>query len=150
MECYEGATMIRSFRGKIAGDDSQQIDLHTVDGSQGYRIKKFEVMPASFSGDQVGLVTINSIAYTPASTIDFNDTSLLAAAIVRTGNIQLRTDETIVFDNITFNQDIFIGLKNLDAAIDVNYHLELELIKLDLSENTVATLMDIRNLEPGG
>ena len=29
----------------------------------------------------------------------------------------------------------------------VNYYIELEQMKLDLSENTVATLKDIRNIE---
>ena len=47
---------------------------------------------------------------------------------------------------MTFNQDIYITHTNLHAdAGPVNYYIELEQIKLDLNENTVATLKDIRN-----
>ena len=137
--------MIKSFRGKLAGDGTEIIALHTRDGAQGYRIRKLEVVPASFSGDQVGIFTVNTIVFTPVNTVDFSDQTLLGVAIVRTGNLNLRTDQTVVFDNIIFNQDIHLGFKNLDAAIDMNYHIELELVRLDLNENTVATLKDIRN-----
>ena len=140
---------IKSFRGKIAGDGTEIIPLHTNDGSQGYKIKKLEVMPAAFTGDQVGIFTVNTIAFTPISTVDFSDQTLIGVALVRTGNLLSETyTQDVVFDNITFNQDIHLGFKNLDAAIDMNYHIELELVKLDLNENTVATLKDIRNINP--
>ncbi len=137
---------IKSFRGKLAGDGTETIALHTNNGSQGYKIKKLEVMPAAFTGDQVGIFTVNTIAFTPATTVDFSDQTLIGVALVRTGNLLTETySQDVVFDNITFNQDIHLGFKNLDAAIDMNYHIELELVKLDLNENTVATLKDIRN-----
>jgi len=140
---------IKSFRGKIAGDGTEIIPLHTNDGSQGYKIKKLEVMPAAFTGDQVGIFTVNTIAFTPVSTVDFSNQTLIGVALVRTGNLLSETyTQDVVFDNITFNQDIHLGFKNLDAAIDMNYHIELELVKLDLNENTVATLKDIRNINP--
>ena len=55
-------------------------------------------------------------------------------------------EPTIVFDNTTFNQDIFVTLKGHDHTTDVNYYIELEQVKLSLDENTVATLKDIRNI----
>ena len=46
---------IKSFRGKIAGTTGKEqdiISLHTNDGSTGYRIKKFQVMPEDpFTGN---------------------------------------------------------------------------------------------------
>ena len=42
-----------------------------------------------------------------------------------------------------FNQDIYVTNYGSGA---MNYYIELEQIKLDLNENTVATLKDIRNL----
>ena len=140
---------IKSFRGKIAGDGTEIIPLHTNNGSQGYKIVKLEVMPGAFTGDQVGIFTVNTIAFTPATTVDFSDQTLIAVALVRTGNLLTEGyTQDVVFDNVTFNQDIHLGFKNLDAAIDMNYHIELELVKLDLNENTVATLKDIRNINP--
>lgn len=140
---------IKSFRGKIAGNGTEIIPLHTNDGSQGYKIVKLEVMPGAFTGDQVGIFTVNTIAFTPATTVDFSDQTLIAVALVRTGNLLTEGyTQDVVFDNVTFNQDIHLGFKNLDAAIDMNYHIELELVKLDLNQNTVATLKDIRNINP--
>ena len=45
---------------------------------------------------------------------------------------------------MTFNQDIYITCK---SSGNMNYYMELEQIKLDLNENTVATLKDIRNIK---
>jgi len=44
------------------------------------------------------------------------------------------------------NQDIYITHIDTNGAIPCNYYIELEQVKLDLSENTVATLKDIRNI----
>ena len=47
---------------------------------------------------------------------------------------------------MTFNQDIFLTSSiNGSAGLEMNYYLELEQVKLDLNQNTVATLKDIRN-----
>jgi len=53
---------------------------------------------------------------------------------------------TIIFDKEIFNQDIYIThTEAAGSALACNYYIELEQVKLDLSENTVATLKDIRN-----
>ena len=49
-------------------------------------------------------------------------------------------------DNEIINQDIEIGNKESQGN-SMNYYIELEQIKLDLNENTVSTLKDIRNVE---
>ena len=54
---------------------------------------------------------------------------------------------SIIFDNMTFNQDIYITHKDDDGGQPINYYIELEQVKLDLNENTVATLKDIKNIE---
>ena len=38
--------MIKTFRGLMADGDQDTIVLHNNDGSTGYRIKKFELMPS--------------------------------------------------------------------------------------------------------
>ena len=51
----------------------------------------------------------------------------------------------IVFDNEKFNQDIYVTCKDISDGEKCNYYIELEQSKLDLNEQTVATLKDIRN-----
>jgi len=123
------------------------ISLHTTDGSTGYRIVKFELMPIDSDEDVESSVKVFSVPQATAiGNIDFSDNTLLAAGIIRAGTgVSQPLTAISVFDNMTFNQDIFITLKGGSYTRDVNYYIELEQIKLDLNENTVATLKDIRN-----
>ena len=140
----------KSFRGLIADNSIDSISLRTNNGSTGYRITKFEIMPQDpGNNDTENVVKIFKIPQTTtSSTIDFSDNTLLAAGYYLSGSATTRMqDVTVVFDNEIFNQDIFVT--NVDTASSgaVNYYIELEQIKLDLSENTVATLKDIRNIK---
>jgi len=54
-------------------------------------------------------------------------------------------DVVVTFDREIFNQDIYVSHVEVAGAATVNYYLELEQVKLDLSESTIATLKDIRN-----
>ena len=140
---------IKSFRGLIADDGVDTISLHTNNGSQGYRIKKFEIMPSKIGvahqNAVVQIFTIND-GENPNTTIDFSNQTLLAAARY-VDRVNVEMSEATIFDNMTFNQDITIKYKDADAATEINYYIELELVKLSLDENTVATLKDIRNIE---
>jgi len=152
MECYEGATMIKTFRGLIQDEGVDIIPLRTNDGSTGYRIVTFRVMAyQSGTTTQESIVQIFSIPQTTPyteTTIDFNDQTLLAVGIIRSHDSSAyQLTEQIVFDNMTFNQDIYIAHHDIDTGQPVNYYIELEQVKFDLNENTVATLKDIRNLE---
>ena len=148
MECHEGATMIKTFRGLMADDTQDTIVLHTNDGSTGYRIVKFQLMAQNLGSQEYqNVVKIYSVSQSSSTaTVDFSDNTLLAAAYYEgnqaTGYIE---DLQVIFDNIVFNQDIYLTHKDDDAGQPVNYYLELEQVKLDLGENTVATLKDIRN-----
>jgi len=142
---------IKSFRGLIADATTDTVVLHTNTGSTGYRIVNFNIMPKSpFNTIQESILKIYKVPQTtPDGVIDFSDNTLLAAGIFKgadsTGVPQTTTK--IFFDNEIFNQDIYIT--NYDAATgeSMNYYIELEQVKLDLSENTVATLKDIRNIQ---
>ena len=181
---------IKSFRGKLADAAQETIHLHTNDGSMGYRIVKFQVMPIDANTAMEGTVQIFKVkqASIPAE-IDFEDNTLLGAATIQqTVNNQDSSnptvifdneifnqdiyvvhdeksagaaaavitqsatgqnypeDQTIIFDNEIFNQDIYVTLAGGDYDASINYYIELEMIKLDLNENTVATLKDIRNV----
>ncbi len=143
---------IKSFRGKIADLTVDIVSLSTNNGSTGYRIKKLNIISAAPGNtDYEHVVKIYSIPQTTASVdgnIDFSDNTLLGVAYMK--EIQSGSNpptQVIVFDNMTFNQDIYVTHKDMATGEACNYYMELEQVKLDLNENTVATLKDIRNIE---
>ena len=143
---------IKTFRGLLAQDAIDTVTLHTNTGSTGYRIVKFQIMNPEAGASASELESVVKIYKIPQTTadefIDFSDNTLLGAAIINNDASadQYPTVLATVFDNEIFNQDIYITHKNQHAdAASVSYYFELEQVKLDLSENTVATLKDIRN-----
>jgi len=151
MECYEGATMIKTFRGLMADATQDTIVLHTNNGSVGYRIKKFQAVPKQpMTLDQENVIKIYKVEQTTISgDVDFSDNTLLGVCCISYSNdsAAAAVGESIIFDNETFNQDIYITHEDVGAGgRPCNYYIELEQVKLDLSESTVATLKDIRNL----
>jgi hypothetical protein len=147
MECHEGATMIKTFRGKMLDDTIDVISLHTNDGSMGYRIVKFMVMPTTDDTVESVLQVYSTLQTTTTADIDFSDQTLLAAAYFSQSSAtnDYPEDITVFFDHVTFNQDIYITLKGHSYTAPMNYYLELEQVKLDINANTVATLKDMRN-----
>jgi len=140
--------MIKTFRGKLADGGQDTILLHTNTGSIGYRIKKFQVMPTT-DNDIESTMKIYKIKQSSiTSDIDFSDNTLLGAAFyTQEGSAQgYPEDMTVIFDNEIFNQDIYVTLKGHNYTAPLNYYIELEQMKLDINENTVATLKDIRNI----
>jgi len=149
MECYEGATMIKTFRGLIANGTQDTIVLHTNDGSTGYRVVKFQVIGREPGEEHLeSTVKIYKVEQTTIdNTIDFSDQTLLGAIYYQDKHdITYVSSVDVIFDQDIFNQDIFITYLETDgSAAPINYYLELEQMKLDLSKSTVATLKDIRN-----
>ena len=138
---------IKTFRGQLAHTGEDTIVLHTNDGSTGYQIMKFQLFPRNFNVDDEYNMQIWKVSGLQSSTPDFNDQRLLAAGYIETvGGAAEGTTQVVVFDNEIFNQDIYVTLGS-QSGNNCNYYIELKQIKLDLSENTVATLKDIRNIE---
>jgi len=124
-----------------------KINLHTGDGSTGYRIVKFEVFPQTPGTTTVeATLKIYKVAQTTVTNnVDFSDTTLLAAAYyMDQDNPQYTSSKVSVFDTEVFNQDIYITAIDTDSSTGMNYYLELEQFILSDNENTVATLKDIR------
>ena len=146
---------IKSFRGLIADKTQDTITLHTNDGSMGYKIKKFEIIsyyPVNDNTEhimQIWKVPRSSTDVAAGvNTVDFSNPILLGVGIY-TSNTQafnVASFTTVIFDNEIFNQDIYITHSDEQTGNGANYYLELEQVKLDLDENTVATLKDIRNI----
>ena len=140
---------MKSFRGMMKSDTVDTISLHTNTGSTGYRIKKFQVISGNpVSESDRWVVKIYTIPQTSATvSVDFSDNTLLGVGVFSSNeNSQIYPEDmTIVFDNMKFNQDIYITAK-AESGTNINYYIELETSKLSLDENTVATLKDIRNI----
>jgi len=141
---------IVSFRGLLSDDSEDTIHLHTTDGSTGYRIVKFQLFPYKpGTASQESVVSIwKESQATILTVVDFSNNRLLAAGYLL--NHVTATDNPaymdVVFDNEIFNQDIYISHNDVKGTEKVNYYIELEQMPLDLNENTVATLKDIRNV----
>jgi len=156
MECYEGATMIKTFRGLLSDDSQDTIVLHTNDGGTGYRIVKFQIIGNNpGAGAQDSVMKIYKIQQTAVDgLVDFSDNTLLAVAYWTTHEAAASTTgepPIVIFENEVFNQDIYVTHEDVGSnAQRCNYYIELEQLKLDLNESTVATLKNLKNLEPGG
>ena len=152
---------IKSFRGLIADGAQQTISLHTNNGAIGYRIKKLEVFPQKPGQESVESTvlvwtkeqtSVSTTAVTVKQTavdgvVDFSDQTLIGAACFHDSSSESNLNPLyVVFDNITFNQDIYITHTDTNSAIPINWYIEVEQVKLDLNQNTVATLKDIRNI----
>ena len=142
--------MIKSFRGKLVDGGQQQINLHTNDGKTGYRIVKCELMPDTPGANQTEAIVkiYTKLQTTIDALVDFSDTNLLAAIFQATsnGSNEAYAENLVtVFDQSIVNQDIFITAKELAGNRATNYYIELEQVKLDLNESTVATLQSIRS-----
>jgi len=149
MECYERTKInmtIKTFRGLMQPDTIDTVSLHTNDGSIGYRIVKFQTVGQSITGtSHEAVLKIWKVPQTATSyTIDLSDQTLLAVIFNENNSAVAGEAETIIiFDHEIVNQDIYITCASTGGAM--NYYIELEQMSLDLNENTVATLKDIRN-----
>ena len=150
---------IKTFRGLLADGAQKRIRLSTNNGLTGYKIKKLQIIanrPGSSGSDAehcVQLFSQEQVDATGASlvtnVINFENPLLLAA--VTMGNSASAyvygSTPVIIVDNIKINQDIYITHKETTGAEAVNYYIELEQMKLNTDEATVATLKDMRGRE---
>jgi len=139
--------VVKTYRGLLTDGAQDKIPLSTKDGSVGYRIVKFQIMP-----NEPGIDTLEAIVKIfskEQSTIDgkvnFTDSDLLGAAYYQDSNAIDADSSTIIFDNETFNQNIFVTYKEKSTTAEpCNYYIELEQMKLDHTQNMSATLKAIR------
>ena len=132
----------------MADNTQDTIVLHTNDGSMGYRIVKFELIPNDPGGVAAEhIVQVFKIEQTTMSNdINFADNTLIAAGYVSnaTSGDSSPPRQTIVFDNEVFNQDIYITHEERKDVSSCNYYLELEVIPLTDHAAEYTTLKDIR------
>ena len=136
-----------TFRGSLNDDEVRKIKLSTLSGKTGYRIKTFQVIsedPVSVDEEAVVKIYIDKQS-SATKTIDFDDQTLIAVAFFENAqNTAYFGGTTIVFDNVSFNQDIYITNQSLGNPM--NFYIELEKIKLTDLEATFHTLQSIKTL----
>ena len=132
----------------MADGATQQIKLSTKDGLTGYRINKFQLMPETPNVNQESLMVITSVKpEAVATSVNFDSPLILATGLYMSKESTLTQDINVVFENIIFNQDIYITHNEGEATRGCNFYLELEQVSLDLNEATVATMKDMRGRE---
>ena len=147
--------MIKTFRGQLADGEQDRIRLQTIKGKVGYRIVKYQIMPHAVgdNNDQEHIMIIwnkertsTEMGNTTTTRPNFTDSDLLAVAINMTDiSASLNYAESVIFDNVVFNQDIFISQRDIGGAAQAcNYYLELEVIPLDDAGAEYTTLKDMR------
>jgi hypothetical protein len=151
MECYEGATMIKTYRGTIGNQEQDHIRLKTNKGDIGYRIVKFEIIDtAPGTGNLELVVKIYKLKQSSVdASVNFTDGDLLGVGFwqYNASNPTYSTPYNIIFDREIFNQDIYITNRDISLnAKACNYYLELEQVKLNENESTMATLQSLRRL----
>ena len=142
--------MIKTFRGQLTDNAVDHIRLSTNNGLTGYKIIKFQIIPVVPGGVSLeAIVKLFTTERTVATdTIEFNDPTLLGCAYYQDNDAtHYPSSMDIIFDGMIFNQDIYITHADKAGSAEINYYLELEQVKLDLNEATVATLKDMRGRE---
>ena len=139
--------VVKTFRGLLADNAVDRIRLQTIKGKVGYRIVKFQLI-ANEPGAQnyESVVTIQKTTFTPLATIDLTDSDILAVGFyaANTNSNTYPVSQVLIFDNEIFNQDIYIGLQDLQSQ-NMNYYIELEVIPLDDAGAEYTTLKDMRS-----
>ena len=144
--------MKKTFRGKMADGEVKRVRLSTNNGLTGYRIVNFQLLPLSpgaSTQEIVGQVftTQNDESGQPRSastSVNFDDPTLVSAAVYNQNGDSWSSFETVIFDSMTFNQDIFVTIDDSQNVAGANFYLELEQVTLSKDEATVATLKDMR------
>ena len=140
----------KSYKGNLGDGLKERIRLKTNNGLTGYRITKFQVIPEQpFNKTQESIIKIYKVPVdgNPDGVVDFTDARLLAVGIFKQHDTSTELAyETVVFDNEVFNQDIHLTSYDAATGESLNYYLELEQIKLDTSEATMATLQNMKSL----
>ena len=147
---------IKTFKGLLPSGGQNKIQISTRDGSLGYRIVKFEIMPhvPGDNNDQELICmiwknekTATELADNTTSRPNFGNNMLIGTAFyVNDTAGHVNYNGITVFDREVFNQDIFVTMRDIGGSTqDCNYYIELEQMNLDLNQNTLVTLKDIRN-----
>lgn len=133
---------IKSFKGQLGDLEQDQIRLRGGDPMVGWKIRKFQIMGRLPAGEnQESVVKIYQTEQDPPfqTSVNFREDALLAVAYLEAA-ADAKTEsqpQIVVFDNIVFNQDIWISHADSESGGDINYYIELEEVKMTGAEAAV-------------
>jgi len=140
---------IKTFRGLLEDGQQERIALQHIDGKTGYRIKQLRAMPTDpGASDGELIIKVFSVKQTVIDGIvNFSEQTLLGASYVNnyTSGFVGGNNETVIFDGMVFNQDIFVTAFDGKNNNSINYYLELETFDLNDVEATATILKNFRN-----
>ena len=140
-----------SYRGTLPIGEQDRIRLKTNTGKTGYKITKFQVMPTQPGINHqeiIAKITKTDQTGSISTVVDFTDSDLLAVNyFVENPGTNVTPDDSIIFDNEKFNQDIFVNITDANGGtVPVNYYIELETMALSDLESTYLTLQSLRSI----
>jgi len=137
---------IKSYRGQLDDGGQDKIRLTTTDGRMGYKVIKFQILPPAPGATTHELVgKIYTMEQTTVTgTVDFSDSTLLAAAIFAQSSDSFNSFHSVIFDNSIVNQDMYVTIDDSQNAAGANYYIELEQIKLTAAQAEVLIVKDLR------
>ena len=140
-----------SYRGTLPPGEQDIIKLQTNTGKTGYKITKFQIIsttPGAANSELIGQIFKKDQTGSVTATVDFSNNNLLAVSYNMDNQaVSVPYSETVIFDNQTFNQDIFINITDASGAtVPGNYYIELERMTLTDLEATFLTLQNIRTI----
>jgi len=141
---------IKTFKGLLPIGVQERIHLSTNDGLTGYRLNKFQLMPSQPGinhQELIGQIFLTDQTNNITAEIDFSNPDIIAACyFVENPGTNVTPNVETVFDNETFNQDIFINITDANGGtVAANFYIELEQMKLDLNASTYITVKNIRS-----
>ena len=142
--------MIKTFKGQLADGAQDRIRLSTMKGKVGYRIVKLQAMSANpYAGDPAEhIVKVYDEEQTSVDgAVNFTDSNLLGTVIINnmTSGYSDPSIPVIIFDNRIFNQDIYVTHSDVNASLNCNYYIELEVIPLSDQGAEYTTIKDLRS-----
>tara|TARA_R110002074_G_scaffold129538_1_gene270673 strand:+ start:655 stop:1101 length:447 start_codon:yes stop_codon:yes gene_type:complete len=140
-----------SYKGKLAMGLQDKLNLATLNGKTGYKVKKFQILsttPGVGNVEYVAKITTKDDSASIASTVDFTDADIVAVAYLQdNASSAVSTSETIIFDNEIFNQNAFVNITDASGGtVECNYYIELETVSLSDIESTMLTLKSLRTV----
>ena len=127
---------VHSFRGLLADDGQDEINLERQNANVAYRITKLSLFPQE-PGDTAYEHVVKIYRESQSSIdgiVNFTDSELLAAAYLEGREETNYTDSLIVvFDNVLFSRNIYITQSEIKGSRNCNYYIELEEVPVSAS-----------------